>query len=114
MWPDGEPLVLPGTCKLERSERFDMSDGSVNTNMDVMDVVVEIMQTDLKLGDMPLDRDTQLVGGDLGLDSLDLLMLVTGIEKKLDMKIPNDKLGQDTMETIGRFVDFIELQRTQT
>lgn len=70
------------------------------------------MRTDLKLGDVPLDRDTPLVGGELGLDSLDLLMLVTGVEKTMGMKIPNEKLGQDTMETIGRFVDFVELQRS--
>ena len=72
----------------------------------------EVMRIDLKLGDATLDRDTSLVGGELGLDSLDLLMLVTGVEKKMGMKIPNDKLGQDTMETIGRFADFIEMQRS--
>lgn len=81
-------------------------------NQDVMSIVIEVMRTDLKLGDVPLDRDTPLVGGDLGLDSLDLLMLVTGVEKTMGMKIPNEKLGQDTMETIGRFVDFVELQRS--
>ena len=83
-------------------------------NQDVMSIVIEVMRIDLKLGDATLDRDTSLVGGELGLDSLDLLMLVTGVEKKMGMKIPNDKLGQDTMETIGRFVDFIETQRSLT
>ena len=81
-------------------------------NQDVMSIVIEVMRIDLKLGDATLDRDTPLVGGELGLDSLDLLMLVTGVEKKMGMKVPNDKLGQDTMETIGRFVDFIEMQRS--
>ena len=89
-----------------------MGGDAVNEDRDVLEVVIEVMQTDLKLGDMPLSRDTQLVGGDLGLDSLDLLMLVTGVEKKLEMKIPNDQLGQETMETIGLFVDFIEQQRS--
>ena len=87
-----------------------MSDDAAN--QDVMSIVIEVMRTDLKLGDVPLDRDTPLVGGELGLDSLDLLMLVTGVEKTMGMKIPNEKLGQDTMETIGRFVDFVELQRS--
>ena len=89
-----------------------MGGDAVNEDRDVLEVVIEVMQTDLKLGDMPLSRDTQLVGGDLGLDSLDLLMLVTGVEKKLQVKIPNDQLGQETMETIGLFVDFIEQQRS--
>ena len=89
-----------------------MGGDAVNEDRDVLEVVIEVMQTDLKLGDMPLSRDTQLVGGDLGLDSLHLLMLVTGVEKKLQVKIPNDQLGQETMETIGLFVDFIEQQRS--
>jgi len=87
-----------------------MSDDAAN--QDVMSIVIEVMRTDLKLGDVPLDSETPLVGGELGLDSLDLLMLVTGVEKTMGMKIPNEKLGQDTMETIGRFVDFVELQRS--
>jgi acyl carrier protein len=80
----------------------------------ILDVVVDVLRTDLKLGDVSVDRETVLAGGDLGLDSLDLLMIVTGTEKRLGIKIPNDKLGKGTMETIGRFVDFVETQRSTT
>ncbi len=86
-----------------------MTDESM-ANTDVLSVVMEVISTDLKLGDMPIDRDTPLVGGELGLDSLDLLMMVTGTEKRLGIKIPNEKLGRDTMESVGRFVDFVEDQ----
>ena len=34
-------------------------------------------------------------------------MVVTGTEKRLGIKIPNDRLGRDTMGTVGAFVDFV-------
>ena len=75
---------------------------------DVLDIVREVISDDLKLGDVAVDRDTVLVGDALGLDSLDLLMLVTGTEKRLGLKIPNDQLGRDNMENVGRFVEYVE------
>ena len=75
---------------------------------DVLDVVKEVISDDLKLGDVEIDRDTVLVGDELGLDSLDLLMLVTGTEKRLGLKIPNDQLGRENMESVGRFVEYVE------
>lgn len=68
--------------------------------------MTEIIQNDLKFAGMDVPDDLQLVGGGLALDSLDLLMLVTGIEKRFGHKIPTKKLGRDTMETVGKFVDF--------
>ena len=56
--------------------RWSMSDGAANPESDILMVVVDVMQTDLKLGDMALNRETVLAGGDLGLDSLDLLDFV--------------------------------------
>lgn len=61
---------------------------------------------DLKFAGIELPDELELVGGGLALDSLDLLMLVTGIEKRFGHKIPQKKLGPDSMGSIGRFVDF--------
>ena len=74
----------------------------------VLQVVTEVISSDLKLDDINIDLDTVLVGGELGLDSLDLLMLVTGTEKRLGIKIPNEQLGRENMETVGRFVNYVE------
>lgn len=83
------------------------------TPADLQDIVCDVLRTDLKLGAIDLSRDTAMVGEELGLDSLDLLMVVTGTEKRLGIKIPNDRLGPDTMRTIGAFVDFVdELRRS--
>ncbi len=72
----------------------------------VFEAVREIIRTDLKFTGVDIVNDLELVGGGLGLDSLDLLMLVTGIEKRFGHKIPQQKLDRETMGTVGRFVDF--------
>ena len=74
---------------------------------ELFDVICDVLRTDLKLGSVELTMETPLVGDELGLDSLDLLMVVTGTEKRLGIKIPNEKLGRDTMGTVGAFVDFV-------
>lgn len=68
--------------------------------------VREILQVDLKFSGMDLPDELALVGSGLALDSLDLLMLVTGLEKRFGHKIPQKKLGPQTMGTVGAFIDF--------
>ena len=75
---------------------------------ELFETVCDVLRTDLKLGAITLTPDTPLVGDELGLDSLDLLMVVTGTEKRIGIKIPNDRLGRDTMATVGAFVAFVE------
>jgi acyl carrier protein len=88
-----------------------MEIGMSNETADLQEIVCEVLRTDLKLGMVELGPETPLVGDELGLDSLDLLMVVTGTEKRLGIKIPNEKLGKDTMSTIGDFVRFVESLR---
>ncbi len=73
---------------------------------EIASAVREILQVDLKFAGMELPDELALVGGGLALDSLDLLMLVTGIEKRFGHKIPQKKLGPETMGTVGKFIDF--------
>ena len=72
----------------------------------VLEAIRDIIRNDLKFAGMEIGEDLELVGGGLSLDSLDLLMLVTGIEKRFGHKIPQKKLNRDTMGTVGRFADF--------
>ncbi len=73
---------------------------------EILDAIREIIRNDLKFAGMEIGDDLELVGGGLSLDSLDLLMLVTGIEKRYGHKIPQKKLNRDTMGTVGGFADF--------
>lgn len=76
------------------------------TRNEVAAAVREIIQADLKFSGVDLPDDLELVGGGLALDSLDLLMLITGIEKRFGLKVSQRKLDQETMSSIGAFVDF--------
>ena len=73
----------------------------------VATAVREILQVDLKFTGMDLPEDLALIGDGLALDSLDLLMLVTGIEKRFGHKIAPQKLGKDTMSSAGVFITFV-------
>ena len=76
------------------------------TRDQVADAVRTIIRTDLKFEGVDLPDGLELVGSGLALDSLDLLMIVTGIEKRFGHKIAQRKLNRDTMATVGRFIDF--------
>ena len=76
----------------------------------VFEAVQQIVQVDLKFSGVAFVEDLQLVGGGLELDSLDLLMLVTGIEKKFGNKISTQKLNRDSMASVGIFVDFVHTE----
>jgi acyl carrier protein len=71
-----------------------------------------ILRRDLKLGsDIPIRTDTPLVGGDHDLDSLDILMLLTSVEKEFNIKIPNDQVRRDVFITVGTLADYIDERR---
>jgi acyl carrier protein len=72
--------------------------------------VREILETDLKFAGMDLPDDLAMVGDGLMLDSLDVLMLITAIEKRFGHKIPKGKLGAKSMPNIGGFIEFVYLE----
>ena len=59
------------------------------------DLKVKIIQTLglIDVGPEDIGDDTQLVGGDLGIDSIDVLELVMMIEKDYGVKIESKELG---------------------
>lgn len=64
----------------------------------------------LKLIDVrPVDirEDDQLVGGDLGIDSIDVLEMVIMIEKDYGIKIDNKELGEKVFSTLRTLAAYI-------
>jgi acyl carrier protein len=65
----------------------------------------------LNLSDVhPFDikEDAQLVGGDLGIDSIDVLEMVIMIEKDYGVKIDNREIGEKvfvTLRTLAAYID---------
>ncbi len=68
-----------------------------------------LLRRDLKLGeDAEVRDDTPLLGGEFDLDSLDVLLLVTSIEKEFGIKIPNEAVGQDAFANVTTLARFVE------
>lgn len=58
-----------------------------------------------------IDVEAQLVGGDLGLDSIDVLELVMMIEKDYGLKIDNKELGVRVFASLKSLAEYIQQNR---
>jgi 3-hydroxyacyl-[acyl-carrier-protein] dehydratase len=75
---------------------------------DVLARVQLILRRDLKLApDAPIPPDMPFNGSDLDLDSLDILLLVTSIEKEFGVKIPSSEVGQSIFENVATLTDYV-------
>jgi len=55
-----------------------------------------------------IKEDAQLVGGDLGIDSIDLLELVMMIEKDYGVKIDNKELGARVFASVRALAEYLK------
>lgn len=86
---------------------------AIDDHSNTFDTLAGILRVDLKLGpDVAIDQDMQLINGEYDLDSLDILLLVTSIEKKFGIKIPNEAVGRDAFETVGSLAAYIDKARS--
>ena len=68
-----------------------------------------IMRRDLKLGnDVTIASDTPLLGGDFDLDSLDVLLLVTSIEKEFGIKVADGAIGREAFADVATLAGFVD------
>ena len=64
----------------------------------------------LKLEDItPADIDVAapLFGGGLGLDSIDALELVVGLEKTYGIRIPDEDVGKEAFASVNALADYV-------
>src|SRR4051794_17212101 len=74
----------------------------------VQERVALILRRDLKLGaDVNIAPDVPLFGGEFDLDSLDVLLLVTSIEKEFGIKIPSEVVGQEVFQNLSTLTRYI-------
>jgi acyl carrier protein len=79
---------------------------------DSLGQIKRILIRDLKLEDSRLITDDMpLIGGDFDLDSLDILLLVTSIERHFGIKIPNESIGREAFANVATLAAFVEQQR---
>ena len=54
-----------------------------------------------------IDENAQLIGGDLGLDSIDVLELVMMLEKDYGVKIDSRELGAKVFASVVALADYV-------
>lgn len=54
-----------------------------------------------------IDENSQLVGGDLGIDSIDVLEMVVMVEKDYGVVINNKEIGEKVFSTLAALSDYI-------
>lgn len=57
--------------------------------------------------------DTQLVGGDLGIDSIDVLELVLMLEKDYGVKIESKDVGVQAFASVRALAGFVDTHRVK-
>ena len=60
-----------------------------------------------------LEADEQLVGGNLGIDSIDVLEMVIMIQKDYGVKIDNKELGLKVFATLKTLAEYIHENSTE-
>jgi len=64
----------------------------------------------LKLEDITpagIDAAAPLFGGGLGLDSIDALELVVGLEKTYGIRIPDEDVGKEAFASVNALADYV-------
>ncbi|MEA2734467.1 MAG: 3-hydroxyacyl-[acyl-carrier-protein] dehydratase, partial [Humisphaera sp.] len=75
---------------------------------DVLARVQLILRRDLKLGaDAPIPLDMPFNGSEMDLDSLDILLLVTSIEKEFGVKIPSSEVGKEIFKNVATLTSYV-------
>ena len=84
-------------------------DGTDVTDPQLLQRVKDILRRDLKLGpDVDLPDDMPLFHGTADLDSLDLLLVVSSLERELGVKIPSETIGEQVFRTVGTLARHVQ------
>ena len=81
----------------------------VTSNSSTIHRMKDLLREELKLDpDVVLADDEVLIGGDHDLDSLDVLLIISSVEKEFGIKIANEKIGKDVFRDLSTLAQFID------
>jgi len=90
------------------SERKRRSMAEVNSKL--IEKLKQLIITRLKLADMTpemIETDAPLFGEGLGLDSIDALELVLGLEKEFGVVIPDAEVGRKVFQSVRTMAQYV-------
>lgn len=80
---------------------------------DILQQIKTILRRDLKLGpDAVIADDMPFFGAEVDLDSLDMLLLVTSLEKQFGIKVPNEAVGREVFQSVESLTRYVQQQRS--
>ena len=79
---------------------------SQTLNEKVKDLIIRRLKLEMSPGE--IQDDAPLFGGGLGLDSIDALELVVGLEKEFGIKIEDEEVGREAFASVNALVRFIQ------
>lgn len=81
----------------------------------VLEQIKTILRRDLKLGSgATIADDMPLIGGEMDLDSLDVLLVVSSIEKHFGIKIPSEIVGREVFQNVGTLAEYVRASGAAT
>ena len=75
----------------------------------VKDLIVRRLKLDIDPSS--IQNDAPLFGEGLGLDSIDALELVLGLEQEFGIKVEDEEVGVKAFASVNALVDFIEQKK---
>ena len=78
----------------------------------ILQQIQTILRRDLKLpADAPLPDEMPFVGGDVDLDSLDMLLVLTSIERQFGLRIPSEEVGREVFQNVASLTRYVQENR---
>jgi acyl carrier protein len=74
--------------------------------MDVKKLIIERLKLE-EIAVADIDTDAPLFGEGLGLDSIDALELVIGLEKEYGVSIPDAEVGREVFQSVRTIAQYI-------
>lgn len=81
----------------------------------VRELKVKIVETLNLIDVLPkdIDEEAQLIGGDIGLDSIDVLELVMMLEKDYGVKIDSKEIGVKVFASVRALAEYVHHHRSE-
>lgn len=79
---------------------------------EILNQIRTIIRRDIKLpAEDPLPAEARLLGGEMDLDSLDMMLLITSIERQFKMRIADRAPGEEAFRSVGSLARYVQEHR---